>query len=261
LRFGGKGFYKLQNESFIWHFLVSFTLSNALGGIILGNALKGDVNLFIPDEKLICVPNGIENGSFFSRMKHNKYIQVLFLSNLHPTKGPFDVLKAAYLLIKQNINARFVLAGADSSLNFTEQLKSYINDKGLDKYVTMLGAVHGEEKNKLFAASDIFVFPTYFERETFGIVNIEAMSWGLPVISSTEGAIPEIVIDGITGYIVKPKSPEEIADKILTLIDNPDLRKKMGIKGREVFKAKYTSEAYAKNLDDAITFLKKNSEK
>jgi len=255
LRFGGKGFFELQNKGFIWHFLVSAALSNALGGIVLGHALKGDVNLFIPDERLVYVPNGIENGSFLSRMNHNNYIQVLFLSNLHPTKGPLDVLKAANLLIKQNINVRFVLAGADSSLNYTEKLKSYINDKGLDEYVTILGAVYGDKKDELFSASDIFVFPTYFERETFGIVNIEAMSWGLPVISSTEGAIPEIVQDGVTGFIVKPKSPEEIADKIMILVNNPELRKNMGKKGRELYKSKYTLESYANNLDSAISFF------
>ena len=54
------------------------------------------------------------------------------------------------------------------------------------------------------------------------------MSWNLPVISSAEGAIPEIVRDGITGYIVNPKSPEEIADKILTLANNPGLRLENG---------------------------------
>jgi glycosyltransferase involved in cell wall biosynthesis len=255
LRFGGKGFYKLQSESFIWHFLVSYTLSNALGGIVLGQAIKQDVDLFIPDERLVYVPNGIENQSSFFKKTRNNNIQVLFLSNLHPKKGPFDVLKAANILVQQNINMRFVLAGADSSLNFTKQLRSYIINNGLDEYVTMIGAVYGEQKDNLFRTSDIFVFPTYFERETFGIVNIEAMSWGLPVISSTEGAIPEIVQDGITGFIVNPKSPEEIADKIMTLVNNPDLIKKMGIKGREVFKSKYTSEAYARNLDGAIKFF------
>ena len=81
------------------------------------------------------------------------------------------------------------------------------------------------------------------------------MSWGLPVISSNEGAIPEIVQDGITGFIVNPKSPEEIADKLLTLVNNPDLRKKMGMKGREVFESKYTLEIYAKVLDEAIQLI------
>jgi len=256
LRFGGKGYYKLKNENFIWRFLVGYILSNAIGGIVLGETMKWDVNSFIPDEKLVCVPNAIENRSFpFHLPPKKSIVQVLFLSNLHPKKGPLDVLKAANIIVQQNKNVRFILAGANSSLNFTKQLKLYIVDKGLDKYVTMPGAVFGEEKDKLFMTSDIFVFPTYFEREIFGTVNIEAMSWGLPVISSTEGAIPEIVQDGVTGFIVNPKSPKEIADKIMTLVNNPELRKKMGMKGREVFISKYTLNTYARNLDSAISFF------
>ena len=255
LRFGGKGYYELQNEGLIWHFLVSSTLSNALGGIVLGETLKWDVNSFIPDERLICVPNGIENHSFVSRNTQNNNIQILFLSNLHPSKGPFDVLKAANIVVKQNTNVRIVLAGADSSQSFTQSLRSYIVDNGLDEYVTMPGRVYGEEKEKLFETSDIFVFPTYFERETFGIVNIEAMSWGLPVISCNEGSISEVVQDGITGFIVNPKSPKEIADRVLELVNDPDLLRKMGMKGRELFKSKYTLEAFARNLDGAISFF------
>jgi len=255
LRFGGKGFYELQNESFIWKFLVSFALSNALGGIVLGNTLKWDVNSFIPNERLIYVPNGIENHSLVSQKNQNSNIQILFLSNLHPSKGPFDVLNAANIVVKKNNNVRFVIAGADSSEFFTQQMRSYILDNGLGEYVTMPGRVYGEEKEKLFATSDIFVFPTYFKKETFGIVNIEAMSWGLPVISCNEGAISEVVQDGINGFIVNPKSPEEIADRVLELANAPDLRRKMGMKGRELFESKYTLEAFARNLDDAVSFF------
>ena len=97
--------------------LLSFlTLSNALGGIVLGQAIKRDVNLFIADERLVYVPNGIENRSFLSKNTRNNNIQVLFLSNLHPHKGPFDVLKAANIVVKHHRNVRFVLAGADSPL-------------------------------------------------------------------------------------------------------------------------------------------------
>ena len=255
LRFGGKGFYKLQSENFVWHFLVSYTLSNALGGIVLGEKIKKDVNLFIADERLVYVPNGIKNRCNYSQNNRKNFIQVLFLSNLHPKKGPLDVLKAANIIVQNNPNIRFVLAGADSSQKFTKLLKLYVIKNGLDKYISMPGPVYGEEKDKLFKASDIFVFPSYYERETFGIVNIEAMSWGLPVISSTEGAIPEIVQNGVTGFIVNSKAPKEIADRIITLVNNPDLRKKMGMKGKEVFRSKYTIEAYARNLDSAVMFF------
>jgi len=81
------------------------------------------------------------------------------------------------------------------------------------------------------------------------------MSWGLPVISSTEGAIPEIVQDGITGFIVNPKSPEEIADKILTLVNNHRLRREMGMKGRENYESKYTLEGHTKMLNDTIRYF------
>ena len=255
LRFGGKGFRNLQNESSIWKLLVSFTLSNALGGIVKGEALKWDVNLFIPNERLVPMPNAIENRPFVSQSKHKDYVQVLFLSNLIPSKGPLEVLKAAKIVVQRRQDVRFILAGADWSQSFSQQLRSYISDNGLDEYVEMPGGVYGEEKEKLMVSSDIFVFPTYYEYETFGIVNIEAMRAGLPVISSSEGAIPEVVRDGVTGFIVNPKSPEEIADKILTLVREPNLRKSMGMKGREVFESKYTLEAYAKTLDGAIKFF------
>lgn len=261
LRFGGKGYRKLQNEGFIWHFLVSFIFSNALGGIVLGKSIKWDVNLFIPDDRLVYVPNGLAYNPIVPRRMNNKYVQILYLSNLVPTKGPLEVLKAAKIIIKKQNNIRFILAGADVSKSFTQKLKSYIVDNGLNAYISLPGRVIGEEKEKLFAESDIFVFPTYFKHEIFGMVNVEAMSWGLPVISSNEGVISEIVHDGITGFIVNPKSPKEIAGKILTFVNNFDLRKKMGIKGREAFEAKYTLEAHAKCLNNAIRYfldLKKN---
>ena len=120
----------------------------------------------------------------------------------------------------------------------------------------MLPAVYGKEKDKLFASSDIFIFPSYFKYEVFGTVNIEAMRWGLPVITSNEGAISEIVEDGVQGFIVDPKNHFEIAEKILILIDNPTLRRQMGLKGREKYELEYTLEAYTKNLCNAITFFR-----
>ena len=139
LRFGGKGYRELQNEGKIWYFIVSATLSNALGGIVLGETMKWDVNLFIPDDRLVCVPNGIENRPFVSRNIHKKCTQVVYLSNLIPSKGPFEVLKAAKIIVQKQNNIRFILAGADLSQSFTQVLRSYIVGNGLDEYVSMPG--------------------------------------------------------------------------------------------------------------------------
>ena len=255
LRFGGKGYRELQNENFFYNFLVSITLSNALGGIVLGQTIKRDVNNFIPDDRLVFVPNGTANHPLIPIKKNDRYVQILYLSNLVPTKGSFEVLMAAKIIIQKQHNVRFVFAGADSAKFFTQKLRSYIVDNGLDEYVSMVGQVYGKKKEELFSTSDIFVFPTYFKREIFGNVNVEAMSWGLPVISSNEGVISEIVKDGITGFIVDPKSPDEIADKIVYLVNNPELRYKMGMNGRKKFESKYSLEAHAKFLNDAIRYF------
>ena len=262
----GKGFRNnLQNANLIWRKIVSYTLYKALGGIVLCEALKHDVNLVIPDELLFSMPNAIQNRQIsFRRVTEEQmvaknyekdYVQVLFLSNLIPSKGPLEVLKAVKIVIQKRKDVRFVLAGVDRDENFSKQLKAYINDNGLDEFVKMPGGVYGEDKENLFASSDIFVFPTYYHAETFGIVNIEAMRAGLPVISSSEGAIPEVVQDGVTGFIINPHSPEEIAEKILLLVNNPDLRKEMGMRGRKVFESNYTLEAYGENLDKCIKFF------
>ncbi len=256
LRFGGKGYREFQNENFIWKIIVSHTLSKALGGIVLGQLMKWDVNIYIPDKRLVYVPNGIPHKRHRVYRIHKNYIQILYLSNLVPSKGPLEFLKAANIVIQKKNNVRFILAGVDSSQFFTKQLRSYIVNNQLDNYVEMPGGVTGEHKQKLFTSSDIFVFPSFFKYEVFGTVNIEAMSYGLPVISSNEGAISEVVKDGVTGFIIDPKSPVDIANKILILVDNPKLLKAMGTKGKEVFESNYTLEAHAKNLNSAVNFYK-----
>jgi glycosyltransferase involved in cell wall biosynthesis len=258
LRFGGKGYYKLKGTNFFYNFIVSITLSNALGGIVLGQSIKWDVNIFISEKNLVCVPNGLDYYPIMQPKTSKNFVQILYLSNLIPTKGPYEVLKAAKIIIHKKRNVRFILAGASVSKSFTQKLKLYIDDEGLKEYILMPGKVIGAEKEKLFANSDIFVFPTYFKREIFGTVNVEAMSWGLPVITSNEGVISEIVHDGINGFIVNPRSPEEIAEKILLLIDDSDLRIKLGNQGRKDFESKYTFKAHDRHLDKAIRYFLNN---
>ena len=251
LRFGGKGYSLLEKEGFFWNKVVSTTLSNATGGIVLGNKVKRDVNSNIKDNRLVHVPNCVPEPSNNRRVINDGKVRVLFLSNLLPTKGVMEVLKAAKIVLMDK-EVNFTLAGSFSSKKFEKEVHSYINSNNIEKYISLPGRVVGNIKANAFESSDIFVFPTYYEREVFATVNVEAMSYGLPVISSAEAAIPEIVQDGITGFIVNPKSPVEIAEKILLLTNDPSLRKSMGEKGKEIFKKKYSYKAHAVNLDRAL---------
>ena len=133
------------------------------------------------------------------------------------------------------------------------EIERFIPDVNLVDNVKMLGAVYGDSKERLFCESDIFVFPTH--HEAFGLVNLEAMRAGLPVVSSNEGSIPEVVIDGLNGYIVDPKNVEQLSDRVLKLVNDEELRIKMGRAGRKIYEESFTIEAYEKRLQDAVRFF------
>jgi glycosyltransferase involved in cell wall biosynthesis len=146
-----------------------------------------------------------------------------------------------------------MLAGRPASEKYLAELKSYIKDNGLEKNVRIIGPVYGKEKDRFLKEADLMVFPT--NKDTFPIVNIEAMMWGIPVISSPRGAIPEIIRDGVNGYIVDPNNLPLLVDRVLTLVRDPELRKRMGMEGERLFKENYSLEAYTRNLKKALDFF------
>lgn len=257
----GKGLHKINESSNrIFKTLGKRVISNSLGAMVLGELLKNDINMFIPDERLFVLPNCIpdtsaEMHSSKYKEKDDRFVQILYLSNLVPSKGPMEFLKAAKRIVACSDCVKFVLAGPYLDMSFHKEIQKFIVDEDLKGYIDMPGAVYGDEKEDLFRESDIFIYPTYFDLEAFPLVNIEAMRAGLPIVSTNEGSIPEAVIDGLNGYIVDPKNIEQIADRALKLINDKNLRNKMGIAGRNIYEKSFAVDIYEKKLKDAISFF------
>ena len=123
-------------------------------------------------------------------------------------------------------------------------------------YVIYVGKKFGAEKDKEFAESDIFVFPTYYINETFGLVILEAMQQSTPVITTDVGGIPDIVIDGKTGLLVKQQDSSALAEKIKLLIDNKSLREELGKAGFEHFKQNFNIHKFESKM---LSILSKDS--
>lgn len=259
LRFGAKGFRDLVSENRFWKVLVSNTLANASAGFAQAEILKKDVNMYIRENNIYLIPNSVnDNYKKIEPLRERQTIRLLFLSNLIPSKGPLEFLKASKIILEKKGNIECIMAGADSSPQFSDDLREYVELNGLKNKIKFTGGVYGDKKNCLLSSSDILIFPTYYENEAFPTVIIEAMSMGLAIITSREGAIGEIIKDGDTGYLINAKDPEEIAEKTIKLIDNPQLLKKMKTQSRNSFEENYNLTAYSKNLENAIqTILKK----
>ncbi len=218
--------------------------------IVLGRNLRQLFNWLIPDEKIYVVPNG-GNYNFPPVTKDENSIRVLFLGNFIGTKGVLDVLKASIMIHEnqeiKNTDIKFLFAGNWRDTKTRVEFEKILEEKPLLP-VEMLGPVKGNDKLKLLASSDIFVFPTYYPNEGHPWVIVEAMAAGLPIISTDHGAIIESVRDCKNGFIVEAKNPHQVAKKIEFLIENPKTRKQMGRESKKIYLENFTEDIMVERL-------------
>jgi len=230
-------------------YLIDNFVRAATAAIVVGENLKFNFTPFLPRERIFSVHNGIETFKFSPPSKKTKpHIQVLYLSNLTRTKGFFVLLEAIPQVIAHLKDIQFVFAGAWKDPRDKADAENFVREKQLQDFVVWKGPVVGEAKEQLFYESDIFVFPTFYPIETFGIVNLEAMQAGLPIITTGRAAIPEVVEDGVNGFIVPEQDPNAVAEKILLLAQDEHLRQRMRENNLKKFHQFYTKEKYAERL-------------
>ena len=229
--------------------------------ICLSELLTSDI-ASINYRKIYIVYNGIPVRLNYKNRKLSKLkndnVNILFLSNLIVEKGIYDFIDALKILIDKgysNISGTIVGNEADITVH---DLNRTLKKKKVDHNIHFKGPKYGHEKYAEYKNADIFVFPTYYKVEAFPGVILEAMQYELPVISTREASIPIIVNDKKTGFLIEPKKPEQIADKIEHLIKNPELRLRMGQEARKKFLEKFTFEIFENNLKNVFSDVLKN---
>jgi glycosyltransferase involved in cell wall biosynthesis len=241
-----------ENASFFMKIIIKFTLLGVSSGIVQGECLKYHLTRFIPAAKVKVVPNGLDPKPFFENFKVTKrpdVIRVLFLSNLIEAKGFLDVIRTIPFVVKEKRDIHFIFAGAVWSNSDYERAKNLIKKFGIEKFVEFTGEVKGKEKIQLLNSCDIFVFPTFYKCEGQPWVILEAMACGLPIITTDQGCIKEVVKDGECGFIIEKNNPLQIAQKILLLSKNYELRAKMGDESRKQLISNYTTVSFINKLE------------
>ena len=238
----------MNRSNHLTRWYVKSTLNKCEGVIVLGNNLKYLFEGYLPENKIFVCPNG---GTYQipAKNKSNEKIKILYLGNLQPSKGIEDVIDAAKLLHDKSIKCTFDIIGGWRNEEVKNKCLNIVRENELD--INFYSQEESNRKFDLMAQSDIFLFPPRAP-EGHPWVIIEAMASSLPVISTDQGAIIESVIDGENGFIVKTKSPEEIATKIEILINDENLRNWMSNKSRELYEAKFTEEKMVQRLTDII---------
>lgn len=165
-------------------------------------------------------------------LQRNVILQVSWLIG---EKGIEDLLRAAQTVIAAQANAHFVIVGEGNGRVEFEKLSA---DLGIADHVTWTGLVDDPLGHGGFAAAEIVCQMSRWE-EVFGQVIAEAMASSKPVVATRVGGIPELVDDGKTGFVVERRNPSQMSEKILQLLRDADLRRRLGERGKQVAQEKF----------------------
>ncbi len=250
----GKGIKNEIGKNLIKNMIYKFVFKNT-DVICLTHNLTDDIKPVYSSVPFI-VPCGIPIHSKSNEKidKADNVVQILYLSNYIENKGILKLIDALELLKDRGIIFKARLIGAPTDLTI-ETIENYIKKRRLENCVYAIGPKYGEDKYNEFLASDIFAFPTFYSKEAFPLVNLEAMQFSLPVVSTNEGGISEAVINEITGFVVEPRNVQQLADKLKVLIENKNLREQMGMNGKAHFLKNFTLQRYEHNIKNVFNTI------
>lgn len=218
--------------------------------IHLSERLVDELADLVPRERVLVVPNGIVPRAATIRGPRRHGLRLLFLSNMIESKGPLVLLEALGILRDRGIGFEATFAGAVHETAFLERFQAERRRRRLETQVHYIGPAYDADKQRLFDDHDVFVLPT--SKDAFPLAVLEAMQAGLPVVTTHEGALPEIVEHGETGLVVPPRDPLALADGLATLIADPLLRRRMGVRSEARYAQRYTRAAFEQNLAAAL---------
>lgn len=231
--------------------LLRFMMKHVSGSIVLGEVTRKVYEGFMSIDKVYAVAGAVADSTDLipdvQRPAPGEKVDVLFFSFLQKSKGIWTALHAMPKVIRQNPNIHFTFGGPAESEQFVVDMNEFIKTNGLEKHFKYVGYIGDDAKRtELFRRSDIYIFPTL--RDVFGLVLLHAMAESLPIVASREGAVPEIVNDGQTGFLFPKGDDAALAERILHLAKDSALRLKMGREGRLKYEEFYTLDAYAQRM-------------
>ncbi len=188
-------------------------------------------------DNVVVIPNPIEPPKMNPSQKDDTALHLVFLGNIFEQKGIFDLLRAM-----EGLSGVVLHIGGKGD---TARMQQEIRNFGLENSVVYHGFVSGEEKEKLFQTGDVYVLPSYSEGLPVSI--LEAMSYGMPVVASRIGGIPDIIDEGETGLMITPGDIAALRAAITELLNDKGKRMAMG-RNAEKESKKYLPQCIEKEL-------------
>ncbi|MFC5271568.1 glycosyltransferase family 4 protein [Adhaeribacter terreus] len=232
-----------QQSNLLLKYFIKHLVTKADILICLTNSWKVTFKATFGLNDVISLPNLVDKASELSLIQKKTKISnkttFLFLGIIKEKKGIFDLIEATAILKNLYPDQFEVLIGGEGE---STKLTQLINKYNLTDCIKRLGWIKEEQKHDTLINSDVYILPSYFEGLPMSI--LEAMSFGMPVIASNVGGIPEIVLDNENGYLIVPGEINELAKKMAAFLDNPTLIKSMGYNSLNRIKEYYPESVF-----------------
>ncbi len=215
--------------------------------LVLGQGEQGAYRRFVPEQDVTALPNGIDVRPFAGvptvQSMPDAPLRLVYIGRIAREKGLYETLQGMRLAQELGVDTRIAIAGAGSE---EPRLRRYAQALGIASRVCFVGPVFGTDKVKLLAGADAMLLASYAEGLPYAL--LESMAAGVPVIATPVGAIPDVVSDGIHGFLVPPRDGKAIAEALAVMAGDRERLSWMSRACRRRIRAAFSIERLAQEL-------------
>jgi glycosyltransferase involved in cell wall biosynthesis len=209
----------------------------------------------VPERKIRVIHNGVDVNKFKPAQDKRKVkeelgfnpddLTILSVGRLYARKGLFTLIESMPAVVERFKNAKFIISGKGQS-DEMRKLLAHAEKIGVKDSIIFTGYYPDKKLPKLYQAADVFAFSTFYEHHPFAV--LEALSTGLPVVTTIVGGIPETIENGKNGFLVEPFNPKQFADRILYLLEHPAEASEMGLLARQTILERFDWRIVVKDV-------------
>lgn len=225
---------------------IQWVIKSVYRVVIISEHQRSDFDFVCSQGQLFTISHGIPASQFsLSRFDSRREIRVLYFSNLSVFKGWRILLEAAKHVCNCRDGIFFDFYGNPTKDSSQEVIEEAFRNSGFTNRICYHGAAYGTTKHQAYDRADVFCFIPDWRFESFGLVLLEAMNAGLPVISTEHPTNSDVIIGECGGFLIPKEDPAVLSDAILRLAGDSELRKRMGEYNRQRFYEHFTADKFA----------------
>ncbi len=229
--------------------LIRLILNKVDRVVALSPQWKRALETIVPEAKITVVFNPVAiPTSPHSRTARESHT-VLFLGRMNQAKGFFDLLEAIAIVKRHYQTVQLRCAGHGDFAAIQDRVRKL----GIEDSVKLLGWVSGTAKEQELASAAVYVLPSYFEGLPMGV--LEAMAFGAPVVATSVGGIPDAIVDGVSGFLVKPGDVDALAQRLVRLIRDAELRESFAREAYSRAQQLFSTETVLAQIEDLYRSL------